>query len=233
MTDVTQLRAQLLACADADYQAGSQRVGPTQQQVWGVRMPDIKRIARDWQQHHKQIDGDALLAVTEALWAGESRDERLLSLALLERYKKRIGDLLAWEHFENWRVDIDNWIVCDYLGTKILPPWMLAKPDQRLRYLDLLIVDEDVWSRRLSLVTTVPMNRDKRFAIPEHTFILIDQVKHERDPMITKAISWALRELTKTSPALVATYISANQNELSAHILREVNNKLTTGLKSG
>ncbi len=200
--EVTHLRAQLLACADADYQAGSQRVGPTQQQVWGVRMPDIKRIARDWQQHHKQIDGDALLAVTEALWAGESRDERLLSLALLERYKKRIDDLLAWENFEHWRVDIDNWIVCDYLGTKILPPWMLAKPDQRLRYLDLLIIDEDVWSRRLSLVMTVPMNRDKRFAIAEHTFILVDQVKHERDPMTPKPSPGLYANLPKPAQPL-------------------------------
>ena len=40
--------------------------------------------------------------------------------------------------------------------------------------------------------------------------------------MITKAVSWALREMTKKHPDQVAAYV-----------VREVSNKLRTGLKSG
>ena len=51
--------------------------------------------------------------------------------------------------------------------------------------------------------------------------------------MITKAVSWALREMTKTHPDQVAAYLEENQEVLAAHVVREVNNKLRTGLKSG
>ena len=51
--------------------------------------------------------------------------------------------------------------------------------------------------------------------------------------MITKAVSWVLRETTKTHPDHVAAYLNDNQAALAGHIVREVNNKLRTGLKSG
>ncbi len=51
--------------------------------------------------------------------------------------------------------------------------------------------------------------------------------------MITKAVSWALREMTKSHPGQVAAYLEENRKALAAHVVREVNNKLRTGLKSG
>ena len=50
--------------------------------------------------------------------------------------------------------------------------------------------------------------------------------------MITKAVSWVLRETTKTHPHQVAAYLNDNQAMLAGYIVREVTNKLRTGLKS-
>jgi 3-methyladenine DNA glycosylase AlkD len=50
--------------------------------------------------------------------------------------------------------------------------------------------------------------------------------------MITKAVSWALREMTKTHPDRVAAYLEENREVLAADVVREVNNKLRMGLKS-
>ena len=61
----------------------------------------------------------------------------------------------------------------------------------------------------------------------------MNRVKDERHPMITKAVSWALRELTKTHRDNVAGYVEKNRDILAPHITREVSNKLKTGLKSG
>jgi len=83
-------------------------------------------------------------------------------------------------------------------------------------------------------VATTPINRGHTgFTIPDLTLELVDRVKEERHPMITKAVSWALREMTKSHPDQVAAYLEENRELLAAHIVREVNNKLRTGLKSG
>jgi 3-methyladenine DNA glycosylase AlkD len=112
--------------------------------------------------------------------------------------------------------------------------WVLADPDNRLGYLEELIADEDVWSRRLPLVATTRINRgDMGFTAPGLTLRLVDRVKDERHPMITKAVSWVLREMTKKHREQVAVYLEENGDVLASHVVREVNNKLRTGLKSG
>jgi len=208
---------------------------PTRLKIYGVRVPRLREIAHDWQRAHKKIsheDGD-LMALVEALWDGGTREERLLAVYLLERYRRWIPDL-TWAHFERWRQGLDNWEVSDGLGQWVLGRWLLADPDERLDHLWNLIADEDVWSRRLALVATTWLNRGRKdVSFPDLTLGLVDRVKRERHPMITKAVSWALRELSKKHPDRVGAYLEANRDTLAAHVVREVDNKLRTGLKSG
>ncbi|MFQ6102340.1 MAG: DNA alkylation repair protein [Anaerolineae bacterium] len=231
--EVEGLLNQIRQHAEPKYQKGATMVMRTQLKVYGVRVPQLRQIARDWQRAHKKIAHEELMTLVGVLWDGESREERLLAIYLLGRYKRRIPDL-TWAHFERWRQDLDNWEVTDGLAVWVLSPWLLADPESRLRYLQMLIADEGMWSRRLALVATVPINRGHTdFTIPDLTLELIDRVKEEKDPMITKAVSWALREMSKMHADRVAAYLEENRGVLAAHVVREVSNKLRTGLKSG
>jgi len=168
----------------------------------------------------------------EALWDGESREERMVALELLQHYPRWIPDL-TWARFERWRRGLDNWELTDVLGVGVLGPWVLGDPDARVKHLWDLIAEENVWSRRLALVSTVGLNRGRKdISFPAVTLELIDQVKGERHPMITKAISWTLRELTKKHSDKVAAYLEDCRNVLATHVVREVSNKLETGRKS-
>jgi 3-methyladenine DNA glycosylase AlkD len=219
--------------AEPEYRAGAARVMRTALKIYGVRVPHLREIARDWQRAHQEVADEDLMALVESLWDGESQEERALAVELLGRYRRRIPDL-TWDHFDRWRRQVDNWGLADGLGARILTPWLLADPEGRLDRLWDLITDEDVWSRRLALVATVPINRGHTgLTIPDLTLRLVDRVKEERYPMITKAVSWALREMTKTHPHRVAAYLEDNRDVLAAHVVREVGNKLRTGLKSG
>jgi 3-methyladenine DNA glycosylase AlkD len=53
----------------------------------------------------------------------------------------------------------------------------------------------------------------------------------DRDDMIVKAMSWALRALAKRDPRSVATFIEQYRGRLAPRVAREVGNKLRTGLK--
>jgi 3-methyladenine DNA glycosylase AlkD len=54
----------------------------------------------------------------------------------------------------------------------------------------------------------------------------------DRDEMVVKALSWALRELAKRDPKTVARFVRDEEDRLAARVLREVRHKLRTGLKS-
>lgn len=231
-TERQQLLEQIRLCADSEYQATVRRTVPTELKVYGLRVPQLRDIARAWGRAHQQIAHDDLVALVDSLWNGESREERMLFTYLLEHYKHLVPDLTRAQ-FERWRRGLDNWEMTDGLGW-VMALWLLADPDTRLDYLGDLIADEDVWSRRLALVATTPINRGHTgFTIPDLTLELVDRVKEERHPMITKAVSWALREMIKTHPDRVAAYLEENREVLAAHVVREVNNKLRTGLKRG
>lgn len=226
------LLAQLRENVDPGYQAGSAMVMKTQMKVYGVRVPDLRRIAAGWKADHRQVASTDLLGLADGLWSGESLEERTLANLLLAAYPKVLAGI-PWRSFDRWRRLVDNWGVGDALGTMVLGPWLLADPDSRLHHLDALIADEDLWSRRLALVATVPLNRRAASAVPGLTLELVDRVKLEREPMVTKAVSWALRELSKGEPDRVAAYVADNRTLLASHVVREVQNKLATGLKSG
>ena len=52
----------------------------------------------------------------------------------------------------------------------------------------------------------------------------------DRDDMVVKAVSWALRELAKRDPRAVRDFLA--RQPVAARVAREVRNKLTTGLKN-
>jgi 3-methyladenine DNA glycosylase AlkD len=51
----------------------------------------------------------------------------------------------------------------------------------------------------------------------------------DRKEMVVMALSWGLRELSKKRPDKARRFISKHRKVLGARVIREVENKLTTG----
>ena len=188
-------------------------------------------MARAWHRANRGVEPNLTLSLIDSLWHGESRDERVLGLEILHLHPKIVRDL-GRDRFERWRLDIDNWGVCDFLATRILGSWAEAAPEARLAYLEDLIGDPHLFSRRLGLVSSVHLNRaGSTYGV--WTLRQIDRLLDERDPMITKAVSWALRQMIKHQAAEVRAYVESRGERLAALPRREVRNKLKTGRKSG
>ena len=229
----TNLLREIEAQADPHYEAVIRRSIPSSLQVYGLRVFEIRKIVGAWRREHKDADLDDLLGLAEALWAGPSREERLVALELLQHYPDSIPQL-TWAHFDHWRRDVDNWELTDVLGLGVLGAWVAADQDHRAQRLWDLIADEDVWSRRLGLVGGIGLHRALQ-TVESATLSLemVDLVKEERHPAITKAVSWTLRALSTRHPQEVLAYLEENEDLLARHVVREVTNKLTTGRKDG
>ena len=93
---------------------------------------------------------------------------------------------------------------------------------------------KDRWWRRAALVSTVPLNSKARGGSGEaaRTLQICEMLVDDRDDMVVKAMSWALRELAKRDRPAVQAFIRARRTNLAPRVIREVQNKLRAGLKN-
>ena len=92
----------------------------------------------------------------------------------------------------------------------------------------------DRWWRRTALVATVGLNTKTRggYGDAPRTLAVCQILADDRDDMVVKALSWALRVLTPHDPPAVQHFLATNEARLAARIKRETHNKLTTGRKN-
>ena len=90
------------------------------------------------------------------------------------------------------------------------------------------------WWRRAALVSTVPLNSKARGGSGDtpRTLEVCASLVADRDDMVVKAMSWAVREVARQNPSAAMKFVDAHRDRLAPRVLREVNNKLATGLKN-
>ncbi|MBL8764091.1 MAG: DNA alkylation repair protein [Phycisphaerae bacterium] len=98
-------------------------------------------------------------------------------------------------------------------------------------------VSKNLWTRRAALASTVPLNLTARGATAPNgeaarTLAVCERLVDDREDMVVKALSWALRVLAMKDPRAVAGFVKKHEHRLAARVLRETRNKLTTGLKN-
>ena len=93
---------------------------------------------------------------------------------------------------------------------------------------------DDRWWRRVALVSTIALNTKARGGTGDvaRTLAVCELLVEDRDDMVVKALSWALRELVPYDPAAVRDFLERHKQALAARVSREVRNKLETGLKN-
>jgi 3-methyladenine DNA glycosylase AlkD len=93
---------------------------------------------------------------------------------------------------------------------------------------------KDRWWRRAALVSTVPLNVKARGGRGDarRTLRICTLLIDDRDEMVVKALSWALRALAGQDPEAVRRFVKENETRLPALARREVQRKLATGRKN-
>jgi 3-methyladenine DNA glycosylase AlkD len=128
---------------------------------------------------------------------------------------------------------METWDAVDCFSCYLAgPAWRSGQIDDRVvhRWTSL----KDRWWRRAALVATVPLNNKTRggHGDSERTLAVCRLLLSDRDDMVVKAMSWALRELAKRDHAAVVSFLAAERKKLAPRVIREVENKLATGLKN-
>jgi 3-methyladenine DNA glycosylase AlkD len=88
--------------------------------------------------------------------------------------------------------------------------------------------------RRAALVSTVPLNLAAAGGTGDapRTLDICRRLVDDRDDMVVKALSWALRELVARDREAVRGFLADHDARLAARVRREVATKLDTGRKT-
>ena len=157
---------------------------------------------------------------------------RLVAYELVCYHKSALRSLgekeleLLGQGISSW-VDVDTF-ACYLAG----PAWReFQVPDELIHR---WARSEDRWWRRAAIVCTVALNNKARGGSGDTTRTLgvCSILVHDRDDMVVKAMSWSLRELSRRDPDAVQAFLLEHKGLLAPRVVREVNAKLTTGLKN-
>ncbi|MBV9419903.1 MAG: DNA alkylation repair protein, partial [Alphaproteobacteria bacterium] len=131
------------------------------------------------------------------------------------------------------RGKLDSWYAVDAFGIYISgPAWrdgQIAEADVK-RWAR----SKDLWWRRAALVSTVPLNAKSGgngFRTKE-TLAIATLLIDDREDMVVKALSWALRVLAARDPKAVRQFLGQHADRLAARVKRETHRKITTGKKN-
>ena len=128
---------------------------------------------------------------------------------------------------------IDSWWTVDAFART------LSGPAWRDGLIDAALIRDwarspDHWWRRAALVSTVALNRRSKGGKGDvtNTLAICQMLVSDREDMVVKALSWALRELVVHDAPSVQQFLDRNAEQIAPRVKREVGNKLRTGLKN-
>jgi 3-methyladenine DNA glycosylase AlkD len=221
-----------------DVRPGEPRFPPTALRIAGEldalperATPALRRARRRWSAALRAEPPASVLAVAEAL-AGTAAP-RFVAYELILHHPGALA-LVDRAVAERLAGALGSWGDVDAFATLVAgPAWLGGHlPDEAIHT---WAGSGSPWWRRAALVSTTGLNVPNRGGRgdTERTLAVCQRLVRDRDDLVVKALSWALRELARHDPAAVAAFIDRHGTDIAPRVRREVTSKLTTGLKNG
>jgi 3-methyladenine DNA glycosylase AlkD len=205
---------------------------PTKMHVIGVTVPNLKIVLKELKKQTKTFNSIDKLDLIKRLVDQDVFELQQIAFEYLQS-QKNLYKSLTEEYIECIEKNLDNWISVDYFGAIVVGcAWRenFVSIEKVKNYLK----SDNYWIRRIAIVATVSLNQKARggFGDSKRTLEICRLVIDDHEEMIIKALSWALRELAKIDKEPVIKFVCEYENRLHKKVLREVKNKLETGLKN-
>jgi len=204
----------------------------TPRKLLEIKTADRRKLIKSWCKENARISNKQFLDLLDSLYSGELYDERVLTADLLRfysEYRKKLplNSLGKWLlRLEGW-AEIDSTCQSSFGAEEVLARWNDWQP-----FLTKMSESKSTSQRRASLVLLVKPTRESDDSrIKKQAFVTIEKLMHEKDILITKAISWLLRQLISHHKEEVGAFLDEHETKLPKIALREARRKIATGKK--
>ncbi|HJX91778.1 MAG TPA: DNA alkylation repair protein [Pyrinomonadaceae bacterium] len=197
-----------------------------------LTVPSARGLRREYSKRIATLPPAAVMKLACRMLQRPGIFPRFVAYELVQHHRPTAASLNA-KRLESLGRGIDSWGAVDTFACYLSgPAWREHLVPESL--ITKWARSKDRWWRRAAVVSTVPLNNSARGGSGDvrRTIRICQLAIDDRDDLVVKALSWALRELSKRDPGAVAAFVSENQTRLAPRVLREVANKLKTGLKN-
>ncbi|WP_440135342.1 DNA alkylation repair protein [Chitinophaga sancti] len=194
---VTEIIDLLKEKADAKYHAGMLRFGIDNEKALGVKIPEVRKLAKIIKKNHKL----ALL-----LWDTNIHEARILATLIAD--PKQVTPQLI----DNWTKDFSSWDLCDQACGNLFDrtPYAVEKALEYSKH-------EAEFVKRCGFVLMAELAiHDKKSANSHFSrfFPIIEREAWDNRNFVKKAVNWALRQIGKRNQILLPLAIACAERIL-------------------
>lgn len=174
----------------------------------GITIPQIRCIVDEYGE-------ETSLNEVQRLLKSRFHEERLTALLILiKKYESSSKKERLVEFYLKNLVSVNNWDLVDLSAPNILGNFLL---DKSKRILYQLSKSENLWGRRIAIVSTLSFIRKNNF---EDTLKISEILLGDEHDLIKKAVGWMLREVGKRNLRILEKFIEENHKKMSRTTLR-------------
>lgn len=202
----------------------------TKLRSFGIRAPEIHAMARDFSASHRDAELEEVHKTVDELWHSGILEARSLAASILMRFKRRL-DKNSFELVSEWYDDVDNWANCDAVSVFVLAEFMF-RDDEITSRVSEWIRSPNPWRRRGAVTSTIPANREGR-SDAKTVLEMVRSLLDDDEYFVKKSLGWVLRELGKSRPKTVASFLKKHKEKLNKEQLKKAAKYIPRELATG
>lgn len=192
--------------------------------------PMIRAIRKEFSRRIADAPPENVVQLALHLLSQNADLLRFFSYELLNRNQSALEHLTTDDLLQLGK-GLNSWSSVDCFGMYLSGPlWAQGRISERM--IATWARSKDLWWRRTALVSTVALSRRGSADDLSRVLRICALSAADKEDMVVKALSWALREVAKKHPEEARNFLETHKHALAARVVREVNNKLKTGLKT-
>lgn len=177
----------------------------------GVKVPAQRAVAK----RYVYLE----LKDLQELLNSKIHEHRMVALLILvDKYKKSKKDLFRkreiFEFYLKNAERINNWDLVDLSAPTIVGDFIQVEGTYILRE---LANSGNLWKKRIAIVSTYPLIRQRRFG---ETLAISEVLLHDKHDLIHKAVGWMLREVGKRNREILEIFLSTRYKKMPRTMLR-------------
>lgn len=172
-------------------------------QFYGVRSPQRRDALKPLFSKNQLPHIEDMPSVCRELWLLPEREFQMVAVDLLIKYKKALPELFLDE--VEWLITTKSWWdTVDLLASHVVAAIFINYPEQTALVIERWRKADNMWLRRSAILYQLKFKQNTDVQL---LFEIIKENQSDNEFFIQKAIGWALRELSKTDPATVISFI--------------------------
>jgi 3-methyladenine DNA glycosylase AlkD len=223
------LRTRFRAKANDEHAAFHKNYHKSTKDFYGLYNKELTEAFQAVFPRKEKLDRDEVIPLALQLWSSNWFEEQAAGLSLLARIAKQLTpkDLPMLKKIAD---ECEGWAMLDYLATVPLGMLALNYGDDVYSKVRKWTKSKHMWTRRAAILIHVLPGRKK--ALNEtYAWSTFEELLHEKEFFIRKAIGWTLRELAKHYPEKVFEFIRENKEKMSGLTFREGSRKLPEAMR--